>query len=203
MGKPRNCMLVKHNQKYVKHMLFKNAKLDLFFINAWAATDFIWIKTSSDLFFCALVTSGCFQLDILEKSWIMSANVAGFALKLTQRWLQNKILQTSILCRVNDQLQVVQNSTGRRCRDKSVHLDMCLMVHDQTKCEDPDYCNTCWPLSAGTLLCNYNRKIIFTADWVLEISPGYKFSTAGTSKEKVRGSMKWKSVLCDWWSKKW
>lgn len=31
MGKPRNCMLVKHNQKYVKHMLFKNAKLDLFF----------------------------------------------------------------------------------------------------------------------------------------------------------------------------
>lgn len=32
MGKPRNCMLVKHNQKYVKHMLFKNA---------WAATDFI------------------------------------------------------------------------------------------------------------------------------------------------------------------
>lgn len=44
MGKPRNCMLVQHNQKYVKHMLFKNAKLDLFFINAWAATDFIWIK---------------------------------------------------------------------------------------------------------------------------------------------------------------
>lgn len=41
MGKPRNCMLVKHNQKYVKHMLFKNSKLDLFFINAWAATDFI------------------------------------------------------------------------------------------------------------------------------------------------------------------
>lgn len=41
MGKPRNCMLVKHNQKYVKHMPFKNAKLDLFFINAWAATDFI------------------------------------------------------------------------------------------------------------------------------------------------------------------
>lgn len=58
------------------------------------------------------------------------------------------------------------------------------MVSDQMKCEDPDYSNLTDPLSADALLCNYYKKIIFTADRVAEISRGYKFRVAGTDKEK-------------------
>lgn len=62
-----------------------------------------------------------------------------------------------------------------------------LMVHCQIKCEDLHYHATYWPLSGGAQLCNSDQRIIFTADWRVEINLGWEFSVTRTDTEEVGG----------------
>lgn len=62
-----------------------------------------------------------------------------------------------------------------------------LMVHCQIKCEDLHYHATYWPLSSGAQLCNSDQRVIFTADWPVEIKLGWEFSVTHTDTEEVRG----------------
>lgn len=73
------------------------------------------------------------------------------------------------------------------CVDSVCPPPSALMVHCQIKCEDLHYHATYWPLSSGAQLCNSDQRIIFTADWPVEIKLGWEFSVTRTDTEEVRG----------------